>query len=336
MTDGINGNHNVKLLLTNARSLSPKILSLQTYFEEHDLDVALVTESWLKDGQVLNRDIIDLEYGTDLKIVYKNRPNNRAGRRKVGGGVSIIYKKSRCSFKERKIQGNKFELVLAVGKIGTIARQVAIFCVYIEPRMKIAELAELGDLISREILQLKAKGDPLILLGGDLNRRDLSNSLADFPDMKAINHEPTRGDACLDVLFSNLQELSPRNWPPLETPDGIKSDHVCVVFKGHIKKERDFHWVRKRVRKFTQAAVEEYGRRLANAEWDRVVPPHLEPDEMIERFQSWAAQTTDELFPWKTARCRSNEQPWITDGIRRLAKRKNRVYKRERKSRLWH
>ena len=119
--------------------------------------------------------------GTDLKIIYKNRPKNAAGLRKVGGGVSIIYSKSRCNLKERKIIGNKFELVLAVGRVGKIPRQVAIFCVYLEPRLKVGELATLCDLISREVIALKSKGDPMIFVGGDMNRKSLEDALQDFP-----------------------------------------------------------------------------------------------------------------------------------------------------------
>ena len=67
--------------------------------------------------------------------------------------------------------GNKFELLAAVGRVGGIDRKVALFCVYIEPKMRVAELKELNDLLNREILQLKSNGDPLIFVGGDLNRR---------------------------------------------------------------------------------------------------------------------------------------------------------------------
>ena len=77
----ING---INVLITNARSLSPKIESLQNNFEAHELDFALVTESWLNDGETLNKDIIDLEHGTGLKILYKNRPRRAAGVRRVG------------------------------------------------------------------------------------------------------------------------------------------------------------------------------------------------------------------------------------------------------------
>ena len=204
----IKNDMNYSLLLTNARSLSPKILSLHSYFSEYKLDFALITESWLKDSQTLDRDVIDLEWGTDLKIIYKNRPRTPAGLRKVGGGVSVIYSKSRCSLRERKINGNNYELVLAVGRVGKLTRQVAIFCAYLEPRMKADELASFCELLSTEILKLKTAGNPLIFIGGDMNRKCIGPAIDDFPDICQINSEPTRKDACLDILYSNANDLS--------------------------------------------------------------------------------------------------------------------------------
>ena len=332
---GINSFHDFKVLLTNARSLSPKINSLHTFFREHELDFSLITESWLKDSALLDRDVIDLEWGTNLKIIYKNRPRGRTGLRKVGGGVSIVFDKSKCSLKERKIEGNKFELVLAVSKVGKIARQVAIFCVYLEPRMKVAEVAELCELLAEEILRLKAKGDPLIMVGGDINRKDISEAFKDFPDIKRSNHAPTRGDACLDVMFSNSRHINDSTWPPLETDSGIQSDHKCVLFDCREEIVKNFKWIRREARKHTDAALEEYGRELAMADWGSILGQNLSAAEMIEKFQAWNDAVTERLFPVVSFRCRDNEPPWITNGIRKLAKHKMRVYKREGKSNLW-
>ena len=294
--------HKFSVMLTNARSLSPKISSLHTFFAEQELDVALITESWLKDGETLDRDVIDLEWGTNLKIIYKNRPKRSVGRRRVGGGVSIVFNKDTCNLRERKISGNKFELVLAIGRVGRVTRQVAIFCAYIEPKMKVGELGELCKLISREILRLKSQGDPMIMVGGDLNRKSLEDAFQDFNDIARINNEPTRGDACLDIMYSNCTTFSFSTWPPLETPMGIKSDHLCVLFAGTQEIARNFHWTTKTARKHTQAAMDEYGRRLANADWERLLPPHLGPDELVSRFQEWTSRQTDELFPLKQVR----------------------------------
>ena len=69
----INQSNNYTIMLTNACSQLPKINSLQIFFEGHKVDINLVTESWLHDGHILDRDVIDLEYGINLKILYKNR-----------------------------------------------------------------------------------------------------------------------------------------------------------------------------------------------------------------------------------------------------------------------
>ena len=149
--------------------------------------------------------------------------------------------------------GNKFQLVVAVGKIGQIRRQFCFFCLYIEPRMKAAQLAELNELLTSQILQLRSKGDPYIFVGGDLNRRHLE-AMDDFPDIMRLNHEPTRGDACLDVMYSNLKATE-SVWPPLMSRAGTASDHACVVLSTDPPEDRDFHWITKTVRKHTGKAV---------------------------------------------------------------------------------
>ena len=304
-------------------------------FESYHLDVALVTESWLRDSQVLDADVADLEHGTGLKIIYKNRPKRNASRRSVGGGVSIIYSKSRCSFKERRITGNKYELVAAVGRIGRLQRQVAIFCVYLEPKLRAAELEALNELLADQILQLKAKGDPLIYIGGDLNRKSLEPAIQDFNDIKQANFDATRRGACLDIVFTNANNISSTVLPPLTSRTGTSSDHACVLISAEELRTRNFMWIKKTTRTHTEKAVREFGDRMRNTDWNSVLPAGSDPDALVEAYQAHTTKLVDELFPYKTVRCRSNEDPWVTDGARALAKRKRRMFRREGKSRRW-
>ena len=323
------------IMLTNARSLAPKILSIHTMFREHELDVAMVTESWLKDGKTLDRDVTDLEYGSNMGIIYRNRPKRAASARVVGGGVSIVYDKTKCNLRERKIVGNKFELVLAVGKLGKMPKQCAFFCVYLEPRMKASEVSKVNELIARETLKLKAAGDCLIFIGGDLNRKSITPAVQDFPDIQQVNIAPTRGDACLDILFSNSSFLDHDVWPPLSTDAGILSDHKCVVYRGREENKRDFVWVTKQVRKQTDKACLQFRDELLRTDWNAIMPANSSPDELVDAFEGVITNLVDQLFPLTTVRQRSNEPPWITQGIRRICRKKKRVYKREGKSNLW-
>ena len=117
----------IKYMLTNARSLSPKIISLVQCFEEMALDVAIITESWLASGTELEEDLSELEYGTDLSLIYKNRPVRPSSRRRTaGGGVAIIFNKNRCKFKEKRIRSSKYEIVCAVGRIQGVERRIMV------------------------------------------------------------------------------------------------------------------------------------------------------------------------------------------------------------------
>ena len=333
----INNNTDIfNFMLTNARSLTPKIDSLLNVFDAHQLDFALVTESWLKDGSVLDGDVIDLEYGTGLKILYKNRPTRRRNVRQVGGGVSIISRRATCNFRERRIAGNTYELVAATGKVGRLQQTVAVFCVYVEPRMKAAELDKLRDLLAGEILALKtASSNPLIFLGGDMNRRDFAPIFDAFHDFTQVNHAPTRQGACLDILFSNCPGLQYCNWPPLQSKEGVGSDHDCIIFRADVPRQRNFTWVKKTSRKYTDNGARAFAAEFGATDWGSFLAPGSGPSAMVARFQDRVSELTDRHFPVKTSRRRSNEPEWVTQGIRKASKAKRRIFRREGKSQRW-
>ena len=66
--------------------------------------------------------------------------------------------------------------------------------------------------------------NPIIIIGGDRNRRDVSAAFSDYANISQKNFDPTRGPACLDIVFSNAADLPSEVWPPLETPEGTLSD----------------------------------------------------------------------------------------------------------------
>ena len=113
-------------IVTNARSLAPKMRSLIENFVELDLSMAIVTESWLRDGSKLDECSSDLEMGKNLKIIRKNRPTKRRGRT-AGGGVAIVFDRDRMSLKERKIKKTTFEILCAEGRITGLSRNCLLY-----------------------------------------------------------------------------------------------------------------------------------------------------------------------------------------------------------------
>ena len=124
-------------------------------------------------------------------------------------------------------------------------------------------------------------------------------------------------------------------WPPLETLQGIPSDHKCVIFSAREEQKRDFVWVRKQARKHTTQAANNFGFDLSRTNWSELCPPTGSPDALVKAFQDHIARLTDQPFPLQSIRMRSNEAQWVTNGIRKLSKQKKRVFKRDGKSRLW-
>lgn len=81
-------NKQVNIINTNARSLCPKIDSLVDCFEELNGTVGIVTETWLADGGLLDR---DLASGAGLGMICLN------DRGVAHGGVAVVHNKSACS-----------------------------------------------------------------------------------------------------------------------------------------------------------------------------------------------------------------------------------------------
>ena len=96
---------------TNARSLAPKIHSAIDFFTETDLTLMVVTETWLQEGRTLEDNVADLDLGAGLGLIHKGRRGKR------GGGVGILYKKSKISLKKLTLHQNNYEIVAACGKI---------------------------------------------------------------------------------------------------------------------------------------------------------------------------------------------------------------------------
>ena len=109
----IENKNKLKILLTNARSLAPKISSLITNMHELDISLGIITESWLQDCAQLEQDIKDLELGESIKLICKNRSSKRRpvdrynSKPKRGGGVVIAFKNSQIELSEFKIEKNK-------------------------------------------------------------------------------------------------------------------------------------------------------------------------------------------------------------------------------------
>ena len=86
-------------------------------------------------------------------------------------------------------------------------------------------------------------------------------------------------------------------------------------------------------RRRTEAREEAFASELKAWGLKTVLPGNV--DGMAHRLEQKIAELMEKHFPLRRDRRRSNEDPWITRGTKRLWKRKLRIYKKSGRSDAW-
>ena len=325
-----------RFFLTNARSLIPKMPALKDAFESLGLHFACITETWYKGGKELADHIVDIEGQYGIKILHRSRDGRS---RKRGGGVALAFNTGTCNFKMRQLgrEARGFEIICATGKIGKIDRKFVVFTVYIPPDMRAARFEALKAALTDEITAAKlALPNPVVVVGGDFNHRDVAGAITLAEEVTLVQTGPTRGNNTIDLVYTNAHETitEAHTVPPLESSAGAPSDHRCVYVAAEFPAQRNFQWVVKMRRLRDQDRETAFAGDLRTWDWSRL-EDCSDVNSMWEKVRNAIATLTDRHFPLVRVRKRSNESPWITRGIRRLWKKKIRIYKKEGRSQAW-
>ena len=138
-----------------------------------------------------------------------------------GGGVATAYDTRKARFKKYPIQNNRYEIVCATGKVNNNSRKIAIFSVYLPPKQTASSTKEIAACIADSILKLKSElNDTIIVVGGDMNRKCIEGAFVESPDIPMHCPIATRGDAALDLVYSNISSHVEYSLPPLSSDEG--------------------------------------------------------------------------------------------------------------------
>ena len=321
-------------LVTNARSLAPKANSLATNIQELDAAFAIVSESWLKEGNRLDRHLIDLENGEDLKIIHKSRKSKRG--KTAGGGTAIVFNKKKISLREYKIRREHFEIVSASGKLNNNPRKVVIFGIYIPPSMRAKSSDRALELLSDAIQQAKNDfHDPMIFVGGDFNKRNIQKSLESHPLVTELDVPPTRMGAKLNLVASNIPSTNIFKLPPLTTYDGQKkSDHDVLAIDTVIPVEDRFTWRTYTTRPRSAASNKQFIEAFKKIEWPKILTG-MSVDMKVATLTKTLNAMMDQFFPKKTYKVRSTDNPWISYAIRKKIRARKKIFRKEGRSKKW-
>ena len=326
----------LRFINSNARSLNPKIDSLYDCFVEKELDFAMLTETWYQDGRLLAEKIDEYSDNYALSSIVRNRDAVARNGRQYGG-VAFISRKATSQFEEFPLANPIGHEVLAVvGKVKGIKDKLCCLTCYAPPNLSLTRSKELIEFVSDVISELKRKfRDSLIVIAGDFNQWPIDEILEEHPDIIEVEHGPTRGELAIDRTFINfprsLEEY--HTLDPLETEDGRQSDHRIAFTEARFQTQKP-NVVKYSYRAYSDQGADTFCDTLSSQSWQTVYSAPS-PTAKVVAFQTILMALLESCFEWKTTTRLETDPPWMNNKIRRLIKKRRKVYDREGRSARW-
>jgi ribonucleases P/MRP protein subunit RPP40 len=266
-------------------------------------------------------------------LVRRDRPDS------AHGGVLIYYKKEVPVLKT--LSFSSCEAVGILTRLGGVETHV--ISVYRPPNSHDDYLCELGNYLAT------TPSNSTILLGGDFNFSNLawangkctqqapstaaSRAFLDIINCNFLSQAvsaPSRGLAFLDLLLTNKFELVEgcTVLPPF-------SDHCpCVVslrisVRSACNTSRYVHDYSRADVRGLQAYMSNSQREFEEISWQS--EPRVRINAMWEFFRRTLVEGQSRFVPQRRA-TQSSGKPWFSPGLRRLLNRKQRLYKKAKKS----
>ena len=121
---------------------------------------------------------------------------------------------------------------------------------------------------------------------------------------------------------------------PVESNVG-KSDHGLINYECILSRPATFSWETHEYIKLTVKGTEKFNNLISNQDWSTVKNMSPDVDKMVEVFQGILNNHITSCFSWKCVRRKSNNSPWLNDGIRALMKKRIAIFRSEGRSCRW-
>jgi hypothetical protein len=157
------------------------------------------------------------------------------------------------------------------------------------------------------------------------NDFDVCN-LASNQSLKQVVTQPTRGNATLDLIVTNLHNLY--NCPSIQAPLG-SSDHNMVQWLPSSENNKQLppvKYVRRQVRCYPRSGIDAFGRWITTFNWFEKLGPSPSVDELATSFTTQLTKAVDRIFPVKTLKSHQSDKPWITPEIKLMIKDRQKAF----------
>lgn len=309
-----------KLLLSNTRALTNKLDELSGVLQINNVDIAIITESWLSSTGAQQSAGI-----TGYTDYHKARPPD-----KKGGGVAVYTKDTLPSQPLDIKVPDGLECLWLRLTPAYLPREISslvIAAVYHPP--KAPNERQLMDHIAHTVSSIKEKHPHCgIAICGDFNRAKITSLCS--KGMKQIVRVPTRGQAVLDLIITDIAKYykAAVTLPPIG-----KSDHNTVLWEPDATFKTRATTVSITSRPLPDSSIRQFGQWITAYDW-RPVMDATDTQTKTSTFYSILHEQIGKHFPTRNNKRHSNDKPWVTDKIRSMIRRRQDAYKRGKEN-LW-
>ena len=299
------------------------------FLTDNNVDILIACET------TIDENICDAELGLDDYDIYRNDRDTH------GGGVLVAIKK--------KLKSSKLEIIgtvcerVCVKLMVENAKPVVICAFYCPP----SSTCEIMENMKETIMQVLACKNATLLLSGDFNLPDIdweTNTLKENPThqresrlllemsselgLKQFVDFPTRGSNILDLILAN-KEFSVSD---LLSCPGV-SDHDMLMYKFHVKAEKNINRARN-VYFYDKADLAGLKRFLQNAYVNfRAHAASMNVEAQWVYFKNKLSEAVEKFVPFTITKSKSG-LPWVNSKIRREIRKRERLYKKAKRTGL--
>ena len=320
-------NEALKVLTVNVNHILAKRVELLHFLVDNSIDIMIACET------KIDENICDAELGLENFDIYRKDRNIH------GGGVLVAVKKQ---LKSRKLEITGTECELVCVKLMVENTRPVVICAFYRPPSSTLEVMEN---LKDALMQVLAYRNVTLLLSGDFNLPDIdweANALKDNPlhqresrsfletvselGLKQFVKFPTRGENMLDLILSN-KEFSVSD---VRSCPGV-SDHEMIIYNFHVKAEKIINRTRK-VYLYHKADLIGLRNFLQNAYiYFKVHVSSMDVESQWVYFKNKLFEAVDKFVPSKVLKPKSG-LPWVNSRIRREIRRRERLYKKAKRT----
>ena len=325
--------------LYNVRSAWSKWDSIAEDIDMRSTDMCILTEVWQKKENKRHQKCIEsmLEM-RGIKYVSTPRPGA-----KRGGGVALACSEERFTMSKLNIHIPKpLEACFALVKprCPTGKSDKYIFCSFYSPPRSRSN-NKLSEFLAATLGTLRSEHPGArVILGGDINDMRLGLLQSLDPTLKQVVNGFTNKnqDKTLDVLLMDCADIyqQPTILRPMtvdEGKTGVDSDHMGVEALPRTNLSSKGSRLREevRVQPFPESSLAKFGITLLAEDWG-ILEGAVDSSDMVDKFETWSNTIVNRQFPAKTVLVGSQDLPYFTEELRRLKRRRQRAYKKGKRS----